>query len=219
MIDAVIFDLDGTLGDTLPLCVKAFRLAIEPIAGTRLSDGEIAARFGPSEEGVVMSLIPDRYEEGIAAYLRHYGELLDQLCPAPFDGVPELLEFLKVRGLKLAIVSGKGEKSARVTLRKFGIDGCFDAMEFGDPGGERKEACIRSVMKKLGLRADETVYVGDAPADIVSSRAAGVRALSAAWGSMVDIGKLESLGPDAIFLSVGDLQNYIRAEMRADQVP
>jgi len=53
-----IFDLDGTIGNTLPLCVTAFREALESLAGRPLSDAAIMATFGPSEEGTVMALVP-----------------------------------------------------------------------------------------------------------------------------------------------------------------
>mgnify|MGYP001789072824 CR=1 FL=1 len=50
-IKAVIFDLDGTLGNTLPLCIQAFRQSVEPLINRSISDAEIIATFGPSEEG------------------------------------------------------------------------------------------------------------------------------------------------------------------------
>jgi phosphoglycolate phosphatase-like HAD superfamily hydrolase len=72
MIRAVIFDLDGTLGDTLPLCIKAFRASIEPLASRTFSDAEIVATFGPSEEGTIRMLIPEEYDRGLAAVLKRW---------------------------------------------------------------------------------------------------------------------------------------------------
>ena len=77
-IKAVIFDLDGTIGDTLPLIIKAFRNALEPLINRSVSDAEIIATFGPSEEGTIMSLAPDHYEKGLADYLSYYEDL--RLC-------------------------------------------------------------------------------------------------------------------------------------------
>ena len=65
MLKAVIFDFDGTVCDTLPLCIAAFRKSIEPLAGRRFSDQEITATFGPSEEGTIRALIPEFYEQGV----------------------------------------------------------------------------------------------------------------------------------------------------------
>jgi phosphoglycolate phosphatase-like HAD superfamily hydrolase len=57
-IRAVIFDLDGTLADTLPLCIQAFRASVQPLIHRCPSDEEIVATFGPSEEGTIMALAP-----------------------------------------------------------------------------------------------------------------------------------------------------------------
>ena len=61
-IKGLIFDLDGTIGNTLPLCIQAFRQSIEPLAMKKLSDQDIIATFGPSEEGTIQTLIPEHYE-------------------------------------------------------------------------------------------------------------------------------------------------------------
>ncbi|HXS57064.1 MAG TPA: HAD hydrolase-like protein, partial [Hanamia sp.] len=68
-IKAVIFDLDGTLANTLPLCIRAFRKSIEPLINRSVSDAEIVATFGPSEEGTIMALAPDHYKKGVTDYL------------------------------------------------------------------------------------------------------------------------------------------------------
>jgi beta-phosphoglucomutase-like phosphatase (HAD superfamily) len=83
-IKAVIFDLDGTLANTLPLCIQAFRESLQPLIQRYLSDEEIIATFGPSEEGTIMALAPDYYDEGVSAYLHLYSSL-HSMCPAPFE--------------------------------------------------------------------------------------------------------------------------------------
>ena len=88
----LLFDLDGTLGDTLPLCIAAFREAIEPLAGRKLSDKDIIDQFGPSEEGTIMALIPQHYDEGMARYIEAYTRL-HPMCPAPF---PEWLNCCRI---------------------------------------------------------------------------------------------------------------------------
>lgn len=133
MIRAVIFDFDGTIGNTLPLCIAAFRRAIEPLAGKQLPDEEIVATFGPSEEGTIRILAPHAYEQGLADYLNCYRELHD-MCPSPFDGIPELLEWLKARGIIIALVTGKGRRSCSISLEQYGIARFFDLVETRLPG-------------------------------------------------------------------------------------
>ena len=74
-IKAVIFDLDGTIANTLPLCVRAFKNSVEPLINRSLSDAEIIATFGPSEEGTILELAPEKKEKGVSNYLHLYETL------------------------------------------------------------------------------------------------------------------------------------------------
>ena len=145
----VIFDLDGTIANTLPLVITAFRQAIEPLVNRSFSDAEIIATFGPSEEGTIRTLAPDQYEAGLANYRRHYKDLHDG-WPEPFPGMAALLSDLKRRGVHLAMVTGKGAESTAVTLRRYGLESAFEFVETGDPSGPRKAACIRGHPGKVG---------------------------------------------------------------------
>ena len=119
MLKLVIFDFDGTLCDSIPLCIRAFRAAIEPLAGRSVSDQEIIETFGPSEEGTIQALIPAYLEEGTAAYLRCY-EAFHEDCRV-FPGMRELLAELRKQGMKTALVTGKGMKSCAISLKKLGL--------------------------------------------------------------------------------------------------
>ncbi|MFC0212942.1 HAD family hydrolase [Paenibacillus chartarius] len=209
MLKLIIFDLDGTIGNTLPLCIAAFKRSIEPLAGRSLSNQEIIDTFGPSEEGTVNALIPDKYEQGIAAYLDHYREL-HGMCAEPFDGIVDILDFAKNNEIRLAMVTGKGEHSTKITLEVFGIEAYFDAIETGSPYGPRKVNGIRSVVEQLGVLPSESVYIGDAPSDILASREVGVPVLSAAWAETAELEQLKSLKPDRIFTSVEELKKYVQ---------
>jgi phosphoglycolate phosphatase-like HAD superfamily hydrolase len=150
MMKCIIFDLDGTIGNTLPLCIAAFKKTIEPLAGRALSDKEIINTFGPSEEGTIQALIPTQYEQGIEDYLKHYRDL-HAMCASPFEGIIEVFEYAKDRNVHLALVTGKGERSTEITLAVFGIRSYFDVIETGSPQGPRKVQGINSVLKQLGL--------------------------------------------------------------------
>lgn len=208
MLKCIIFDLDGTLGNTLPLCIAAFKKSIEPFAGRVLTDQEIIDTFGPSEEGTIQALIPDHYDKGVESYLKHYQEL-HSMCAAPFEGIPEILEFAKQQGIRLAMVTGKGEHSAMITLKHFGIENYFEVIEAGSPHGPRKVEGIQNVIKRFNVKPEECVYVGDVPSDIESSRAAGVPIVSAAWAETAEWEKLQELKPDQLFKSVEQFKQYI----------
>ncbi len=147
-LKAVIFDLDGTLANTLPLCIAAFRKSIEPLISRSVSDQEIIAGFGPSEEGTIMALAPAHYQQGIADYLYYYDQLHSS-CPAPFEGIRELLQNLQDRGIRLAMVTGKGKHSTAISLRYFDLASFFEIIETGSPNGPRKAGAYNGWWKTL----------------------------------------------------------------------
>src|SRR5215831_18642478 len=84
-LNGIIFDLDGTLGDTLPVCFKAFRHAILEYTGRSLTDQQIRATFGPSEEGIIRSQVPERWQECLELYVEAYRRD-HAIAPDPFPG-------------------------------------------------------------------------------------------------------------------------------------
>ena len=208
-IKAIIFDLDGTLGNTLPLCIKAFKSSVEPLINRVVPDEEIIATFGPSEEGTIMKLVPEHYEKGLAGYLHQY-KILHSMCPHPFDGIKELLIYLQGKSVKLAMVTGKGKHSTDISLQYFNIEPFFEIVETGSVNGPRKTEGIQCVLKNWpGIQKDEIVYVGDAVSDIEASRKAGVPVIAAAWAETADPDQLKQYTPDRIFYTVADFSRWV----------
>lgn len=209
MLKAIIFDLDGTIGDTLPLCIAAFKKSIEPLSGREFSEEEIIATFGPTEEGTIQALIPDFYEEGLAAFLRHYKEMHD-MCPSPFAGMKNIITWLKSKGIIVAMVTGKGLDSCMSTLDHYEMNGLFEIIETGSPHGPRKAEGIQSVLNHFHLAPKEAMYVGDALSDIIYAKKVHVPIVSAAWASTAQPDKLQELNPDALFISIEEFHIYLK---------
>lgn len=208
-IKAVIFDLDGTLANTLPLCIRAFRQSVEPLVNRFLSDEEIISQFGPSEEGTIMAFAPNDYEKGIAGYLSFY-QNMHGMCPLPFDGITNLLASLQKKGIRIALVTGKGKHSAAISLQQFGITHFFEVIETGSPAGARKAEGIRDVLNAWkDISFNEVIYVGDAPSDIIASRKAGIGVIAAAWAETAELDKLKELNPDELFYTVDDFSSWL----------
>ncbi|MEX6687082.1 HAD family hydrolase [Danxiaibacter flavus] len=212
-IRGVIFDLDGTLANTLPLCIQAFRQSVEPLIQRALSDTEIIATFGPSEEGTIMALAPDHYDKGVTDYLHYYEDLHD-MCPVAFDGIKELLDALKDNGVRIAMVTGKGKYSTDISLRYFELTHYFELLETGSPKGARKAEGIQVILDDWnGVPKNEVIYVGDAPSDIIASRKAGIPVIAAAWAETAEPEKLIELEPDEIFYSVEEFSTWIQQKI------
>lgn len=208
-IRGVIFDLDGTLGDTLPVCFQAFRNTFEQYLGQRFADSEIRAMFGPSEEGVLRKHLPDAWAQALETYLREY-EQAHAGCTAPFTGIESVLQVLQARGKRLAIVTGKGRRSAEISTRMLGLDGYFDGMETGSPEGPRKPEAIRAVLARWKLAPAHVACVGDAPSDILAAKQEGLLALAAAWAGTAEVERLRACEPFTMFHTVESFAAWVQ---------
>ncbi len=205
MIRLIGFDLDETIGNSVPLCIECFRRALEPFAGRVLPDHEITANFGLSEIGTFMRMVPDHISEAYESYIAWYLELHPVMCPAPFPGIPELLFSLKNSQIPLVLITGKGDLCCELTLNQYGLGTFFDAVRTGDPVKSNKAANMRSLLAQYHCSPSEMLYIGDAPSDITASRECGVTCLSAAWAPGVDLAVQQNLNPDNICRTVSEL--------------
>jgi pyrophosphatase PpaX len=206
---ALLFDFDGTLADSLPLCISAHRAALLRHTGRIHSDQEIVAHFGISEEGILRRLVPGAWQQAVQSYLEEYERSHAQLCPAPFPGTAELLASLRHRGVRTGVITGKGRASALISLRKLGLLELLDEVRAGSPDGDVKAAQIAELMDLFQVAPERTAYVGDFSSDVRASRAAGVRALAAAWSPGVDVPALATEGPDQLFRSIAELARWV----------
>lgn len=201
--------MDGTIADTLPLCVAAFRESIARFIRLPVSDHEIMATFGPTEEGTIRHFIPAHFDEGVAAYLEAYQRLHPRMCPEPFDGMRGIFELLKMRGIHMGIVTGKGLKSLMMTLDFFSITNYFNILEPGSPHGPDKPNGMRRIMEKLSISPFEVLYIGDSPSDIHASREVQIPVFAAAWAQTAEPRSLEALHPDRLLYSVSELRETL----------
>lgn len=211
MIKLVAFDLDGTIGDTIPMCITAFKKAVEPFTQHELSNEEIIQTFGLNEEGMIKQVIRNDWGKALDNFYVVY-EKMHAMCPRPLDGITELIAELKEKSVFVVLVTGKGEKSCAITLKQFGMETCFDRIDTGSPEKNRKSEAIKDLLVSYNLRSDEMVYVGDAVSDITACRKAGVRCLSAAWiVSPETIPQLEAYNQSNVFFSIEALRDYLRS--------
>ena len=213
MIKTAIFDFDGTLADTIPLCLEAFRRAVNDLDGRVLTDREIERNFGPDDLGVIRKLFPGKpewHEHGRELFIHYYQELHAEMAPAPFPGTVELLHSLRNSGIRLAMVTGKRRESADISLKYFHLDGFFPVLETGSPEGGVKTDRINRALKRLGASAREAVYIGDSPSDVDACRAVPVRIIAAGWAPGADVKGLEERRPDWLLTRFEDLEPFFR---------
>ncbi len=191
-IKGVIFDLDGTLIDTLETYIQAFnrgigRFNLEPITKEKLA-AFLNRDLGL--ENILLELFPSLFEER-EARLQCFEEIRSAYLELEKEnvllkpGVDEVLPLLKGMGIKIGIVTGRttSGQDKWIELSRLGIDSFIDAMVTGAEA-ERKPSPegLLKCARELGLSLEDCVMIGDSQADIITGRAAGVVTLAIASG-------------------------------------
>lgn len=216
MVKLVAFDLDGTIGDTIPMCISAFKKAVGPYVTHELSENEIIRTFGLNEEGMIRQVVGRHWEKALDDfYLQYIQE--HEMCPRPFPGITELIQKLRRHSLLTALVTGKGERSCFITLHKFGLEHSFDAIETGSPYKNRKSEAIDSLLERFHLQPDDVLYIGDTVSDVLSCKEAGVQCLSAAWAPNSPTEELLLANTGNVIKSIPDLERKFGPIINANQ--
>lgn len=207
MFKVVAFDLDGTIADTIPMCIKAFRNSVSPYTDHELSEEEILHTFGLNEVGMVKAVVSQNWESAVTNFYSQYESLHNEVTEV-FPGILKLFGLLKKKRIILALITGKGKQSCTITLEKLGISKVFDDILYGSEIAPNKKENIVYIIKKYNISKEEFCYIGDTVQDIQTCQKAGVSCLSAAWQKTTNAIALEIENPRCIFKRVQDIYNY-----------
>lgn len=180
---AIIFDFDGTLANTLPICFYAFQRVFKEFDNKDLTSEEIKEMFGPSETGIIRNNLSNpNKEEAIEFFYEKYSELHRSLV----ENNPEILELLKSLkeiDIKLGIFTGKAKRSLDISLKALDMEGMFDVIITGDDVVNPKpdsEGLLKA-LSLLGVKNSEAIFVGDSDADIIAGVKADVYTIGVQW--------------------------------------
>lgn len=187
MYELIVFDLDGTLLDTLDDLHAAVNAALAEFALPLRTKDEVRSFVG-NGISLLMERAVGKARSDFADVLTAFKEYYAAHCAErtrPYDGILDLLSALKEKGKKLALLSNKADFAVK-QLAEVYFKGVFD-----DVVGEKEAEGIRKkpapdslflVMERLGSAKETTLYVGDSEVDIQTANNAGVDCLSVTWG-------------------------------------
>ena len=180
----LIFDLDGTLVDTLDPTFRCFQHAVAPVLGRTPSIEEILARFGPADHKIVAEWVGEPHAAEAVERLYTCYESAFQNA-GPFPGMLEVVRDARRVGKKTAIFTGRGRASTEAILKGMGLENLFDVVVCGDDVEHSKPAPdgLLRILDLLNLDAETAVYIGDTVKDLEAARGAGVASIAALWGS------------------------------------
>lgn len=190
MFNLVIFDLDGTLIDTIADLGTAVNAALRARGLPLHATEEYRAMVGHGVRNLVKRAMPEPLREDgalldglLEQFLDYYLQHIDAFS-RPYPGIPELLSDLSAAGVQLAVASNKFQSGAEKLIRRMFPEIPFAAILGGRSGAPLKPdpAVVDSILKKAGAAREETVLVGDSATDMATAAAAGIAGVAVSWG-------------------------------------
>jgi len=194
-VRCVLFDLDGTLVDTEELILASARHATEQVLGKALPDSVLRHNIGVPLRVQMGEYAPDHVDELLAAYRAHNAIVHDDLI-REYPGTEAALEAVRRAGYPMAIVTSKSRPVAQRGVDFFDLGRFFEfVVGYEDTTIHKPEAePILEAARRLDVRAEQCIYVGDSPHDMAAGIAAGALTAAAMWGPFPD--RVLEPGPD-----------------------
>ena len=182
---AILFDLDGTLLDTLEDLADATNHIMEQFGFPKRTLEEVRRFVGNGAMRLIVQAIPEDAspqvaEEAFQAFQSYYRANC-QHKTRPYEGIPEVLERLKGKGYPMAIVSNKPDAAVQ-PLRDQYFPGLYAQGELPDCPRKPAPDMVFRAAKVLGVAPENCIYVGDSEVDVITARNAGMECISVLWG-------------------------------------
>jgi pyrophosphatase PpaX len=181
----VLFDLDGTLIDSIALILESYRHTMAEHGLAEVSDDRWRAGIGTPlrVQLAPWARDPQHLEALVQTYRRYNLDNHDRMITV-FPGVPEMVHAVAAHGCRIGVVTSKTREGSLRGLRLAGLESLIDAMVCADEVDNPKPhpEPVTKAVRLLGGKAESTIFVGDSIHDMVAGRAAGVEIGAALWG-------------------------------------
>ena len=185
---AYIFDLDGTLLDTLLDLANAVNFAMRSKGYPERTLDEVRSFIGNGVKVLIKRAVPEGtsekdYEEALGNFREYYfGHLSDNT--RPYDGMPEVVKAVKAHGCKVAVLSNKTHFAAQAVVKDFFGD-IFDIVvgKMDEYPSKPEPESLFYTMQSLGVTPEESIYIGDSDVDVLTAHNAGIPCIGVTWGN------------------------------------
>ena len=211
-IKAVLFDLDGTLTNTLPDIAGAMNRSLRHFGLPEWNVDDYRHLVGNGAVKLAERAVRERQELMPAVldlYMRDYRDH-SVVETAPYPGIPDLLLQLRDQGVSLCVYSNKPDPDTQFIVRHYFPDTVFAVIQGSRPGLPLKPdpAVPLSIAAELGLSPAEFAYLGDSGVDMRCAAAAGMRPFGVLWGFR-DAAELTAGGAEALLTGPSDLLDFL----------
>lgn len=210
---AVLFDMDGTVLDTLGDLAAAVNHTLCEFSMPERSIAEVAAALGNGAAYLIAHTVPDGTpkeltDKVLAAYAPYYDAHCDILT-GPYDGIVPLMQKLRGKGVKLAVISNKQDTAVKPLAEKY-FPGLLE-IAVGESAEVRRKPnpdAVLAALRHIGVERGDAIYVGDTEVDLQTARNAGMECASVDWGFRTRE-QLVEIGAEHIFDTVQELEEYL----------
>ena len=213
---ACIFDLDGTLTNTLESMTYSVNLTLEEMGLSKITKDQCRLFVGNGARVLMEKSLKaagdtdaSRIEEGMEIY----GRIFDQNCTyhvTPYEGIPEMLKALKDKGIHLAVLSNKPDRQTVKVVKAIFGEELFDYAQGQKEGIRRKPEPdgVWYLMEQMHVSKEECLYIGDSEVDAATGRNAGLKTIGVLWGFR-DRKTLETAGADDLIDRSDELLQFV----------
>ncbi len=217
MYKACIFDLDGTLTDTLESLTYSVNTTLQELGLSKITREQCRAYVGEGPRPLLASslkTVGDHELVHLEKAVDIYAGVFKEGCMykvAPYEGIVELLSALREKGLRLAVLSNKPHMQTNKIVASFFAEDTFDRVEGLKPDVPRKPdpTAALSIAESWGIDRKECIYIGDSDTDMMTGKAAGMLTVGVTWGFR-DRDVLEKHGADHLIDHPTELLSIIR---------
>ena len=213
---ACIFDLDGTLTNTLESMTYSVNLTLEEMGLSKITKDQCRLFVGNGARVLIEKSLKaagntdaSRIEEGMEIY----GRIFDRNCTyhvTPYEGIPEMLKALKDKGIQLAVLSNKPDRQTVKVVKAIFGEELFDYAQGQKEGIRRKPEPdgVWYLMEQMHVSKEECLYIGDSEVDAATGRNAGLKTIGVLWGFR-DRKTLETAGVDDLIDRPDELLQFV----------